>query len=286
MYCICLFFITQLYAQNTFPPNGKVGIGTLVPAEELDVIGTVKAEELILSNINSNQGVLSLGNNQGGDNKLTLNVNPFSYSFEYNSDNNKQRISTIITNGSGSNSSGYFQNIYLDANGIPFFQLTHASFGSYLSLPKPETKLLIGGGNWASSSHNLVVNSGTSFFNGNVGIGTESFIDGNDNNIEYKLSVNGKVRANEVKVYTTWADFVFKEDYILPALVDVELFIKKNGHLKDIPNAEKVEAEGIKLGEMNKLLLQKIEELTLYTIQQQNLIEELQKEVKNIKIKQ
>jgi hypothetical protein len=106
-----------------------------------------------------------------------------------------------------------------------------------------------------------------------LGIGTSSFTDGVDT---FKLSVAGNIRANRVKVYTTWADYVFEEGYNLPTINEVEKFISKNGHLKDIPSAESVEKNGIDLGEMNKLLLQKIEELTLYII-------DLNREVENLK---
>ena len=115
-------------------------------------------------------------------------------------------------------------------------------------------------------------------FKGNIGIGTTTYIDVADGNKEYKLSVNGHVRAESVKVYTNWADYVFESNYKLPTLYEVEQFINKNGHLKDIPSAKEVEDNGIELGEMNKLLLQKIEELTLYTI-------ELKKEIDKLKFK-
>ncbi len=108
---------------------------------------------------------------------------------------------------------------------------------------------------------------------GNVSMGNITDVDGLD---VYKLSVKGKMRANSVKVYTTWADYVFLESYSLPTLEEVESYIKINGHLKDIPSAEEVEKNGIELGEMNKLLLQKIEELTLYMI-------EMKKEIENLK---
>jgi microcystin-dependent protein len=100
------------------------------------------------------------------------------------------------------------------------------------------------------------------FFSGSVGVGT-------DNPGEWKLAVNGKIRAKEIKVETGWSDFVFKNDYKLPTLKDVENYIKEKGHLKDIPSAKEVKKNGIFLGEMDSKLLQKIEELTLYTIQQQ-----------------
>ena len=95
----------------------------------------------------------------------------------------------------------------------------------------------------------------------NVGIGTE-------NTNGYKLAVEGKIRAREIKVdQETWSDFVFHPNYQLRTLQETETFIKENGHLPDIPSAEQVEEEGISLGEMNAKLLQKIEELTLYNIE-------------------
>ena len=97
----------------------------------------------------------------------------------------------------------------------------------------------------------------------------------------------------EVKIatYANWPDYVFKDAYNLPALEDVEQHIKEKGHLKDIPSAEEVKEEGFFLGDMNSKLLQKIEELTLYTIEQQkeidiqnNEIEKLKKEKRSITI--
>ncbi|MDN5199904.1 hypothetical protein QQ008_00985 [Fulvivirgaceae bacterium BMA10] len=96
--------------------------------------------------------------------------------------------------------------------------------------------------------------------NGSVGIGTT-------NTSGYKLSVNGKIRAEEVKVYTGWADFVFEDDYDLKSLEEVEKYIKENKHLPDIPSAKEVEENGVNVGEMESKLLQKIEELTLYVIE-------------------
>lgn len=95
----------------------------------------------------------------------------------------------------------------------------------------------------------------------------------------YLLSVNGKMKAKEVKVsMVDWSDFVFQIDYKLPTLREVELFIAENGHLRDIPSAKTVIEEGINLGEMDSKLLQKIEELTLYIIQQGKQITELQEQ--------
>mgnify|MGYP000111581322 CR=1 FL=1 len=102
---------------------------------------------------------------------------------------------------------------------------------------------------------------------GNLGIGTSNLYP------DFKLSVNGKIQAKEIKVHTGWSDFVFYDDYKLPTLQEVENHISEKGHLQNIPSAAAVEKDGIFLGEMDSKLLQKIEELTLYTIQQEKKIQ-------------
>ena len=95
---------------------------------------------------------------------------------------------------------------------------------------------------------------------GNVGIGTT--------NPAEKLSVNGKIRAHEIKVEITgWPDYVFGEDYKKRSLLDLEKYISNHKHLPEIPSENEVSQNGIALGDMNKLLLKKIEELTLYLIE-------------------
>lgn len=97
---------------------------------------------------------------------------------------------------------------------------------------------------------------------GNVGIGT----------IEtgtHKLAVDGTIGAREIVVETgTWSDFVFDKNYELKDLNEVENFIQENNHLPDIPSEKEVLENGVALGEMDAKLLQKIEELTLYMIEQ------------------
>ncbi|MDP5202037.1 hypothetical protein [Flavobacterium sp. DG2-3] len=117
--------------------------------------------------------------------------------------------------------------------------------------------------------------SGASF-GGNVGIGTI--------NPTNKLDVNGTIHSKEVKVdMTGWSDFVFKKEYNLPTLEEVEKHIVENGHLENIPNEEEVLKNGINLGEMNSKLLQKIEELTLYMIEMKK--ENIQMKKENLSIK-
>lgn len=106
---------------------------------------------------------------------------------------------------------------------------------------------------------------------GNVGIGT--------NVPQAKLSVNGDVSAKKIKVTQTgWPDFVFHETYALPSLQEVENYVAVHNHLPGIPSAKEIETHGVDLGEMNKQLLQKVEELTLYLIREHKKSLELEKE--------
>jgi hypothetical protein len=98
--------------------------------------------------------------------------------------------------------------------------------------------------------------------NGNVGIGTTT--PGN-----FKLAVNGKIWGTEVQVALTnpGPDYVFEKSYPLPTLEEVKSYIDENKHLPEIPSAKEMEENGVNVGEMNMLLLKKIEELTLYVIE-------------------
>ena len=111
---------------------------------------------------------------------------------------------------------------------------------------------------------------------GNVGIGTIT--------PDSKLAVNGTLHSKEVKVdMTGWSDFVFKKDYTLPTLEEVEKHIIEKGHLENIPTEDEVLKNGINLGEMNATLLQKIEELTLYAIEQEKKINTQSRTIETLK---
>lgn len=112
---------------------------------------------------------------------------------------------------------------------------------------------------WTSNGNNI------NFSSGKVGIGTNTIGD-------YELfAVKGNIRAQEIKVETAnWPDYVFTKNYKLPTLKEVENHINQKGHLMNIPSAKEAEVNGVKLGEMNRLLLEKLEELTLYIIQLKN----------------
>jgi hypothetical protein len=111
--------------------------------------------------------------------------------------------------------------------------------------------------------------------NGNVGIGASR--------PAYKLEVAGTIHAKAVVVdLNGYADFVFEKGYQLPKLSQVEDFIKTNGHLPDVPSAKEAKENGINLVDMQVKLLQKVEELTLYALDQQKILEEQQKQIEQL----
>jgi hypothetical protein len=155
--------------------------------------------------------------------------------------------------------------VALDVNGgIRSSAESQFSLGNYLD---PHTGvgygIKIGAGG-------IAVNGNSTFLDGYVGIGiTDTH--------GFRLAVNGNIRAQEIKVEAgPWPDYVFKPTYKLPSLATVKAYIDKNKHLPGIPSEIEVAKEGINLGEMNKLLLKKVEELTLYII-------DLKKENQSIK---
>ncbi|WP_140418733.1 hypothetical protein [Pedobacter sp. AJM] len=166
----------------------------------------------------------------------------------------------------------------VNAPTIPVLRMGRAGTASYSYSEAAEFRIGHGGSNVWGSQLDLYINGGanqtetpdqqvmTWQYNGNVGIGTTTPIE--------RLSVNGNIRSKEVKVEASnWPDYVFLPEYQLPTLTQIAEQIKLKGHLPDMPSAKEVEANGIALGEMNKLLLKKVEELTLHLIEKEKQLE-------------
>lgn len=144
-------------------------------------------------------------------------------------------------------------------------------FGGYSPDGTPTTEVF----SVANGDYNVRVKNQL-FVADKIGIGTE-------NTGAEKLSVNGKIRAKEIKVETAnWPDYVFEPDYKSPSLKELEQFINANKHLPEIPSAKEVEENGVNLGEMNAKLLKKIEELTLYMINQDKRITKQEEIIKTL----
>ncbi|WP_440881149.1 hypothetical protein [Tenacibaculum sp. C7A-26P2] len=299
-----LKFQTNSQDRLTILGNGKVGIGTTSPSVKLDVNGNIKASSYSIISTDYNSRLTS--------NMLQFSRDGFSYI-----DNKKSNGSIAIRTGGTGN-----VDLLVRSDGNVGIGTTSPSAKLEISHHEnirtveinPQNQLDITGNSSLtikefvpsiefsdssnSSSAAVVFANNSSFFigkksgvkmtsselfnvnlnSGKVGIGT--LTTGN-----HKLAVEGSIGAREIKVEAApnWSDFVFYDNYNLPTLQEVENHIKEKGHLKDIPSAKEVEKNGFFLGEMDSKLLQKIEELTLYTIDQQKEINSQKKEIEELK---
>jgi hypothetical protein len=269
------------------PSEGNVGIGTTTPGYKLDVNGSIHVSgysELFGSGgkiygqndannyyighytVPSSDGLdihwfggIRLGDWTGNVMQITDGnvgigtTSPGSYKLNV--------AGNVLANGLNIAGNALFGNgvsAYLGlrrADGSVVGTFTEYSDGSGLLIRQG------GGDSYIDFSTNATVCALRILDNGNIGIGTTS-------PGIYKLNVNGSIRANEVVVNTTGADFVFNENYSLPDLSEVEEFINENKRLPDIASAKEMQQNGISISEMQTKLLQKIEELTIYTIEQ------------------
>jgi len=241
--------------------NGKLGIGTTSPFELLDVNGSAKVRTLEI-NPTLNGDMLKMGSVVGLGKRT----------FNFNSSGSFAGFTALAPNGvtrlDFSSNTTYNRLGLKDDNGSEIFKAErNESYGSFIHLPQSDSRIVIGDN--ASYLYNegykLVVKNGDAI-------------------------VQGTLVAEEVVVsLTVPPDFVFekyykgestlKSDYTMPTLEEVAAFTKENHHLPEVPSAAEIQKNGVKVSEMTSLLLQKVEELTLYTIEQQQQIKELQKQV-------
>lgn len=218
--------------------TGKVGIGTTTPGAELDVNGDAFVDNLGISTT-SPQDRLQIGN---------------AFAFH---DGGNEVIGFGFAAGTNND-------------------LDSSKFSAEIRLNPGDGKLSFG---TSSSITSNPISRITILNNGNVGIGTPI--------PTAKLTVNGKILAEEVQVVAQVPpDYVFqkyytghstlKDDYEMLSIEDVEAYTKANHHLPEVPSAEDLQENGMNVSEMTQLLLQKIEELTLYTIEQEKRIKQLE----------
>lgn len=145
----------------------------------------------------------------------------------------------------------------------PLIRFVDTSSGSDFLLFNNDNQLRFSHATGAWPQNYMVLSS-----SGNLGLGTPD--------PSHKLSVNGTIRAKEVIVESDWSDFVFDDGYLLKPLDEVKSHIEAHGHLPDVPSAAAVESDGLSLGQAQKIMMQKIEELTLYAIAQEKRIKDLE----------
>jgi hypothetical protein len=252
-----MLFITTLHAQNLWQDPGPIGIGTKSPAAPLHIANGMQQITFATGTCASGY-ILSMGVNDDG-----ININNNSYVRGFNFKNGNGLLFSINQGG------------VVRATGLVAF----FGPGSLAENVDNTSKRGLYVDNGSSSDWTLLTLQNAAGVqmrvagNGNVGIGTL-------NPKGYKLAVAGTIGGRSVKVtQETWADFVFHRDYKLPALSEVADYIEKNAHLPGIPTESEVKENGIDLGEMNKLLLQKVEEQMLYIIQLSKQVQELSQKV-------
>jgi hypothetical protein len=231
-------------------PEVRVGIGTANPAYSLDVIGSSK----ILGHLWA-QASLSVGATE----------NPFS------------KLNVVNTNKTAAIQVNTVGNIK------PYQRLM------YFEYDNTDTKILEVQNTTAGyTAFSLKSNGEMDIHNGTTPIfhlGTDGRLVIRNNTIEtFRVESNGMVRARKVKVDSeTWPDYVFEKNYKLLPLDELEIYLQQNKHLPAVPSEQQIKAEGIDLAEMNVKMMEKIEELTLYLIQQNKELEKQNKELEKLK---
>jgi uncharacterized coiled-coil protein SlyX len=307
-----LFSIAVIHAigQNTnpWPSTGPVGIGTTSPRSNLEILNSIRVSSSATgSSFIFDGSGLTTGNNLSNVRLIAWNVDGGGY-LQNKFDNYGGVFSWARGSASGDvevmridATTGYVgigttapgQKLHISAGNLQMdsgHEIYFGDNGQIRSMDDNHRILFRRADNKMELREfgNIVFSPGATvgletahvimFNNGDVGIGTTT-------SEGYKLAVNGSAifTSAKVKLRQNWPDYVFKKDYRLLSLAELEKFIQQNNHLPEIPSADEVAKEGLDLGSNQAALLKKIEELTLYIIEQNKTIALQQKEMQQMK---
>lgn len=284
---IGLLTSTISFAQeNIIDSIGNVGIGTIVPTEALEVKGNVKIDSNLVLGGEINAPFLVDHDNYAAAHVLL--VDSLGNIFKSGPAFPGMLEWMVGLNYCPSDGSPIVNPMWTSGTNKVFIPCSQVKVG--IATDNPEVNLDVRG---QASTARLSVGLGTpTTMNGRLHIkeGIPSYAGTSEpiivvENTERKLLVidnTGLLRTREVLIDTqVWPDYVFEDSYVLMPLSEVEQFIEANGHLPNVPSASEVEANGQSLGEINQILLEKIEELTLHLIEQQKQLDALKVAIQN-----